>query len=113
MPKPTRPNMKGMDAFFHDADEVVVPVNQQTGTPVKDITSKPASQQASKLVQQGDGKPANQQADEPVPVKGTYYITVEHDLKLEQIRLARRRKGQRIDKSALVREAIDLLPEED
>ena len=42
-------------------------------------------------------------------LKGTYYITPEHDMKLERIRLARRVKGQRIDKSALIREAIDLL----
>jgi hypothetical protein len=44
-------------------------------------------------------------------VKATYYITPEDDMKLERIRLARRGKGNKIDKSALIREAIDLLQE--
>jgi hypothetical protein len=48
---------------------------------------------------------------EEVTVKATYYITYEQDLMLEQIRLARRRRGQRVDKSALIREAIGLLKE--
>ena len=45
------------------------------------------------------------------PVKATYYISPEHDMKLERIRLARRARGVNVDKSALVREAIDLLAE--
>jgi len=44
-------------------------------------------------------------------MKATYYITPEQDLKLERIRLARRQRGVKVDKSALVREAIDYLPE--
>lgn len=43
--------------------------------------------------------------------KATYYITSELDMKLERIRFERLKRGIATDKSALVREAIDLLPE--
>ncbi len=43
-------------------------------------------------------------------MKATYYITPEQDLKLERVHLARRQQGVEIDKSALIREAIDYLP---
>ena len=69
----------------------------------------PVEQQASTPVHQFDSKPVKQ--DTSKPVKATYYITPEHDMKLERIRLARRARGVNIDKSALVREAIDLLAE--
>jgi hypothetical protein len=68
----------GTDAFFPD------PARQQTGTP--------ANQQ--------DGMPASQF------VKATFYLTPELVLKLEQVRYERLQRGERIDKSALVREAI-------
>ncbi len=78
-----RTSMRGMgtDAFF------AVPGRQQTGIS--------ANQQ--------DGKPANQF------VKATFYLTPELVLKLEQIRYERLQQGERIDKSALVREAIEQL----
>jgi hypothetical protein len=44
-------------------------------------------------------------------MKATYSITPEQELKLERVRLARRQQGVKIDKSALIREAIDHLPE--
>jgi hypothetical protein len=88
---PKRVSMRGMgaDAFF-DA-----PVSQQTGKPVNQPNGIPAEQQAS--------TPAVQL------VKATFYLTPEHILRLERLRLERREKGERVDKSALVREAIDRL----
>jgi hypothetical protein len=80
-----RTSMKGMgaDAFFE------TPVSQRTSIPAK---------------QPNDGV-------EEKLVKATFYLTQDHIMKLERIRLARKQKGKRIDKSALVREAIDLLSE--
>jgi hypothetical protein len=71
----------GTDAFF------AAPAHQETG--------KPASQH--------DGAPS------PPMVKATFYLTPELVLKLEQIRFDRLQRGERIDKSALVREAIERL----
>lgn len=42
-------------------------------------------------------------------MKATYYIRPDQDMKLEQIRLARRVRGEKVDKSELIREAIDRL----
>jgi hypothetical protein len=43
-------------------------------------------------------------------IKVSYYIRSEQDQLLEEIKLAvRRASGERTDKSALIREAIDLL----
>lgn len=84
--KPQRPQLKGMDAFMQPPPEIEQPVGQDTGLPVK-------------------------QQDGIMLMKGTYYITPEHDLKLERIRLARKQRGIKVDKSALIREAIDLLSE--
>ena len=42
-------------------------------------------------------------------VKATFYLTPEHLLTLERLRLARKEQGQKVDKSALVREAIERL----
>lgn len=55
--------------------------------------------------------PASQQNSIPAPqlVKATFYLTPELVLKLEQIRFDRLQRGERVDKSALVREAIDRL----
>jgi tartrate dehydratase alpha subunit/fumarate hydratase class I-like protein len=77
--------MKGMgaDAFFE------TPVSQDTSIPVKQLNDKV----------------------EEALVKATFYLTQDHIMKLERIKLARKQKGKRIDKSALVREAIDLLSE--
>jgi hypothetical protein len=80
-----RTSMKGMgaDAFFE------TPVSQHTSIPAKQLNGKV----------------------EGALVKATFYLTQDHIMKLERIRLARKQKGKRIDKSALVREAIDLLSE--
>ena len=63
----------------------------------------PASQQASKPASQDTSKPVIQL------IKATFYLSPEQIMKLEQLRLARLQQGEKIDKSALVREAIDLL----
>lgn len=48
-------------------------------------------------------------SEKPQYVKATYYITPEHALKLEEHRLKLARKGEKVDKSELIRRAIDLL----
>ena len=55
--------------------------------------------------------PAEQHTNDSTPpmVKATFYLTPELVLKLEQLRFDRLRRGERVDKSALVREAIDRL----
>jgi hypothetical protein len=42
-------------------------------------------------------------------VKATFYLTPDLVMKLEEVRMARLREGLKIDKSALVREAIERL----
>ncbi len=71
-------------------------------------------------VNQQDSKQADQHTDKPVSgltgntnkelIKATFYLTQQHIMKLERIRLERKQAGRKVDKSALVREAIDLLP---
>jgi len=46
-------------------------------------------------------------------IKRTFYITEEEDLILEKIKLQRRERGEKVDKSELVREAIRLLAEKE
>ena len=72
---------------------------------------QPASQQATPPARQDAGKPVKQDAAKPGSqlVKATFYLSEEHLMKLEHLRLERRQHGQRIDKSALIREAIDLI----
>ena len=55
--------------------------------------------------------PAPQQDSTPAPqfVKATFYLTPELILKLEQVRFDRLQRGEKTDKSALVREAIERL----
>src|SRR5882762_7045861 len=101
----------------------VLPVKQQDSILAEQSTNIPASQEAILPVRQEDAMPVtpptvtpvDQQASTPDKqdlIKATYYIRSDQDIKLEQIRLQRRLKGERIDKSALVREAIDKLIEE-
>jgi hypothetical protein len=78
----------GADAFFN-SPEPAAP-DQQAGIPARQQASTPAAA-----------------ADELV--KATFYLKPDQVMKLEQLRLARRQRGQKIDKSALVREAIDAL----
>ena len=84
---PKRTSMKGMgvDAFFRSSS------SQHTGMPSDQQDSSTASQQAVKLV------------------KATFYLTPEQLLFLERVRLTRKERGEKVDKSALVREAIDRL----
>jgi hypothetical protein len=114
--KPERvPVGRGADAFFGPATEeemsqdTILPANQRTSIPVKQEAVKMGNQSTDKTVHQPTSTPGEQDTGKPVFMKATYYITSEQDLKLEQIRLARRERGQRVDKSALIREAIDLL----
>ncbi len=60
--------------------------------------------------QQANG-PATQQAGKPAVglVKATFYLTPDLVLKLEEVRLTRLRSGVKVDKSALVREALEHL----
>lgn len=90
-----RQSMRGMgaDAFFSPAEPQAAPVGN--------------SQQGSMPVNQHTGKPAPAEADELV--KATFYLKLDQVMKLEQLRLTRRQQGHKIDKSALVREAIDAL----
>ena len=82
---PKRTSMKGMgaDAFF------------QSPPTVQADASKPIRQQTS-------------EGDSPL-VKATFYLTPEHIMTLEQVRLKRKQRGEKVDKSALVREAINHL----
>ncbi len=80
---PKRKSLKGMgaDAYFE----------------------APASQQTSEPVEQQDSKTVSRL------VKATFYLTPGHIMHLERLKLKRKESGQRVDKSALIREAIDLL----
>jgi hypothetical protein len=120
-----RISMKGMgaDAFFE------TPVNQEADKPGTQHADKPASQEPSMPVSQQESMPVNQHASKPgyqyadkparqptgstdeELIKATFYLRQEHIMKLERIRLKRKQNGIKIDKSALVREAIDLLEE--
>ena len=89
-----RQSMRGMgtDAFFNTPPAPQAPVPGTDGT-----------------------KPVRQHAGMPAPteelVKATFYLTPGQIMKLEQLRLTRRQQGHKVDKSALVREAIDALAE--
>ena len=67
----------------------------------------------------GDGKRGRRTSSPPPPdvagralVKATFYLEEEQVMKLERLRLARRERGEKTDKSALVREAVDRLAAE-
>lgn len=112
MVKPKRPTLRGMDAFLTDEETTTTPVEQEASVPVGQPNVSPVHQEAAIPVQQDTDKTGSQDTSKTVLMKGTYYITPEHDMKLERIRLERRQKGVKVDKSALIREAIDLLIEE-
>jgi hypothetical protein len=99
MPKAKRTSMKGMGA-----DLYFQPPEQQQD-------SMTASQQDSTAAEQQSVNPSSQLASNRASslIKLTVYVTPEHNLKLETIRLERKRKGDKVDKSGLVREAIDRL----
>lgn len=93
MPRDKRKNIGQGAASFLPPE----PQEQHNNTPAQQDTSIPVDEQS--------------QESEKADFKVTYYITEALDLKLEQIRLARRKRGIKVDKSALVREAIRLLQE--
>lgn len=99
----------GTDALFSGpAGEPPAP--SQGGDQVAPNDPLEADRETSVPGDQVGGKPVSQEASTPATlVKATFYLTPELVMKLEEIRMARLRKGQRIDKSALVREAIERL----
>src|SRR6266496_2335597 len=108
---------RGADAFFGPATEEEEEEKQEAGTPglqqnsMQGTQLSTGSQRASEQTNQQDSVQVGQDAGKSAFMKATYYITREQDMKLERLRLARRQQGERVDKSALVREAIDQLPE--
>src|SRR6266516_5255062 len=110
---------RGADAFFGPAIETEEEEKQDAGTPVQQEAVKLVERPNSLLVEQTTSKTVNQDTSEQVNqnagkvefMKATYYITPEQDMKLERMRLARRQRGVKVDKSALIREAIDQLLE--
>ena len=95
-----------------------LPVRQRGMKPVSQSGGEPASQPVAKPAPQRSRTTARLQASEPVIlepakpvdlVKATFYLTPELIMKLEEVRMARLRTGQRVDKSALVREALEQL----
>ena len=60
---------------------------------------------------QSASDPASQQAAKTASdlVKATFYLTQDLVMKLEEVRMKRLRDGVKMDKSALVREAIEQL----
>jgi hypothetical protein len=106
---------RGADAFFgsvtEEEENTGRPAEQKTVKPVEQRNSVLVNQDASKTVNQDTSRRVSQIADKVEFMKATYYITPEQDMKLERVRLARRQQGVKVDKSALIREAIDYLPE--
>jgi hypothetical protein len=92
MPKRASLKGRGVDVFFEGME----------ATAAENQGSDP-SQQNSKAVSQHSSTVAEQL------VKVTFYLTPDHSLKLDQIRLARKSRGEKVDRSGLVREAIELL----
>ena len=101
---------RGRRAILRTADEVIAEEEllkkQDPDISPSQLTSKPVDQQASKPAQQHDSTPVSQL------VKATFYLSPDHVMRLEQVRLVRLQKGEKVDKSTLVREAIDLLANE-
>jgi hypothetical protein len=91
--------MKGMgtDAFFAS------PARQSASTPASQDAGKELCLQADMPVSQQDSTPPEQYE------KATFYLSRRHVMRLEQLRLERMQRGEKVDKSALVREAIDKL----
>lgn len=92
------------------------PVNEQnTGIEVQRQISIPGQQYTSEEVERNTSMPVQNttstSTEKQKLIKASYYISEDDDWKLEQIRIKRRRQGVKIDKSALIREAIGLLQE--
>ena len=93
---PKRQSMRGMGAEALFSPRPVAPADADS--PASPHTGMPVSQYASEPAQE--------------LVKATFYLTPDLVMKLEQLRLARKRRGEKVDKSALVREAIAQLSDE-
>lgn len=85
------------------------PITNRLGTDA--FFSETASQDTSKSTKQDTDVLASQLAGSTKPelVKATFYLTPDLILKLEELRMERLRRGEKVDKSALVREALDRL----
>ncbi len=83
---------------------------EETSKAVGKHTDKSVSQPTAKQVE----KHTDIQVHQPTAklFRATFYIYPDDDDKLERLRLARRRRGEKTDKSELIRQAIALLPEE-
>jgi hypothetical protein len=96
----------GADAFF------------ASPTPLEVIPPEVAEEMVvTEEPNQLDSKPVNLQQSSPqdsktvkLPlIKSTFYLSHEHIMQLEEFRLKLKKRGERVDKSELVRRAIDLL----
>lgn len=90
-----RVSMKGMGA------DAFLPSKPQEAEPQD---AMPSERQAVTTPKLQDAKAAKMQ-------KVTVYLPLDHLLKLERIRLARLQSGERVDRSALIAEAVDALSE--
>jgi hypothetical protein len=87
---------KGVDAFFEETED----------------TQDVKGQQDDKSARQHDDV-QTKQAFAPDLKRATFYIRPEQDIKIEELKLELTRGGVNTNKSELVREAIDLLAEQD
>jgi hypothetical protein len=98
------------DASLPDYQWDGVGVESDTDVEVYHQDTKTPKRLTGKAGKKSNSKPVYQPTDTET-IKASYYVTIEDDLKLENIRLARRKRGIKTDKSALVREAIAKLKE--
>jgi hypothetical protein len=91
-----------------EGDTVVL---SSTGTEVQKHSGIQVKQQGSTMPKR-DTSVILDQDGEVKYIKVSYYISPDQDLKLEEIKLKRRRRGVKVDKSELIREAIDKLGED-
>ena len=99
----------GTDALFSSPAGEAVPASPEGDqSAARDVLE--ADHETSVPDSQLGGKPVDQDAStQATLVKATFYLTPDLIMKLEEVRMARLRKGQRVDKSALVREALERL----
>lgn len=58
---------------------------------------------------EANNRQENEVSNDQELVKATFYITQAQVIALEELRLQRRKQGEKTDKSELIRQAIDLL----